>query len=132
MVAVGGRRTLTEIAARSDLPLSTVHRLATELAAWRVLAHDDEGRYRAGPPLWAADASSSASTAGGACAIGTLPVLVACSGSRPSHRDGAGSASGSPMVPMVSASWPSRIARWTSARVASRGRVHAYYSAEEW
>jgi DNA-binding IclR family transcriptional regulator len=56
VVSDGGGRTLTEIAARSGLPLSTVHRLATELAAWRVLARDEEGRYRAGPSLWAAGA----------------------------------------------------------------------------
>ena len=42
-VSEGGGRTLTEIATRSDLPLSTVHRLVTELAAWRVLERDSEG-----------------------------------------------------------------------------------------
>ncbi|HWI01575.1 MAG TPA: IclR family transcriptional regulator [Propionibacteriaceae bacterium] len=47
----GNGYTLTEIAARCELPLSTVHRLATELAAWSLLERDDEGRYRAGPPL---------------------------------------------------------------------------------
>ncbi len=46
-----GSRTLTEIAAHSDLPLSTVHRLATDLLAWRVLERTGDGRYRAGPPL---------------------------------------------------------------------------------
>lgn len=49
-----GNGTLTEIAARADLPLSTVHRLVTELAAWRVLERDVEGRFRAGPSLQAA------------------------------------------------------------------------------
>lgn len=51
VIADCGGCTLTEIAARSDLPLSTVHRLATELAAWRVLARDEEGRYGPGPSL---------------------------------------------------------------------------------
>ncbi|HXV92696.1 MAG TPA: IclR family transcriptional regulator C-terminal domain-containing protein [Pseudonocardia sp.] len=53
-----GGGTLTEIAARSDLPLSTVHRLATELAAWQVLARDADGRYGAGPSLRTAGACS--------------------------------------------------------------------------
>jgi DNA-binding IclR family transcriptional regulator len=52
LVAISeGSRTLTEIAARTELPLSTVHRLATELAAWRVLERTTDGSYRAGPPL---------------------------------------------------------------------------------
>jgi len=47
----GRGRTLTEIATYSDLPLSTVHRLATELAAWGLLERDEDGRYRVGSPL---------------------------------------------------------------------------------
>ena len=43
--------TLTEVAGRLVLPLSTVHRLATGLAAWRVLERTEDGRYRAGRPL---------------------------------------------------------------------------------
>lgn len=51
VVRDGHAETLTEIAARSGMPLSTVHRLATELAAWGLLDRDDEGRFRAdGPP----------------------------------------------------------------------------------
>lgn len=46
-----GSRTLTEIATRCELPLSTVHRLTTELAAWRLLERTKDGTYRAGPPL---------------------------------------------------------------------------------
>ena len=57
-VSEGGGRTLTEIATRSDLPLSTVHRLVTELAAWRVLERDSEGRYRAGASLGKVDGCS--------------------------------------------------------------------------
>src|SRR5918997_7071647 len=43
--------TLTEIAVRSDLPLSTTHRLVGELAAWGVLERTNDGRFQAGPPL---------------------------------------------------------------------------------
>ena len=43
--------TLTEVAGRLGVPLSTVHRLATELAAWRVLERTEDGRYRAGRPV---------------------------------------------------------------------------------
>ena len=46
-----GSRTLTEIAARTELPLSTVHRLTTDLAAWRILDRDLDGTYWVGPPL---------------------------------------------------------------------------------
>lgn len=46
-----GCHRLTEIAARTGLPLSTVHRLATDLAAWRVLERDSDGRFRVGPVL---------------------------------------------------------------------------------
>jgi DNA-binding IclR family transcriptional regulator len=46
-----GSRTLTEIAVRTELPLSTVHRLTTDLAAWGVLDRAHDGRYRVGPPL---------------------------------------------------------------------------------
>lgn len=49
--AEGDSHCLTEIAARSHLPVSTVHRLVTELAAWRILDRDDGGRYWAGSPL---------------------------------------------------------------------------------
>jgi DNA-binding IclR family transcriptional regulator len=58
-ISDGSGRTLTEIATRADLPLSTVHRLASELAAWQVLERDEDGRYTAGPPL---------RTIGGGCA----------------------------------------------------------------
>jgi DNA-binding IclR family transcriptional regulator len=47
----GNGPTLTEIAAWSELPLSTVHRLTSELAAWGLLERDERGRYRAGSPL---------------------------------------------------------------------------------
>ncbi|MCU1480435.1 MAG: hypothetical protein JWQ19_1221 [Subtercola sp.] len=44
--------TLTEIAARARLPLSTAHRLVAEWVAWGGLVRDDEGRYSLGLRLW--------------------------------------------------------------------------------
>jgi DNA-binding IclR family transcriptional regulator len=58
-LAEDGQCTLTEVAGRLDLPLSTVHRLATELAAWRVLERTEDGRYRAGRPLRAMSGACS-------------------------------------------------------------------------
>ncbi|WP_214366919.1 IclR family transcriptional regulator [Pseudonocardia sp. H11422] len=43
--------TLTEIAAATGLPLSTAHRLARELVAWRILDRTEDGDYRVGLPL---------------------------------------------------------------------------------
>ncbi|MGE0299322.1 MAG: IclR family transcriptional regulator [Pseudonocardia sp.] len=50
-----GCHRLSEIAARTGLPLSTVHRLATDLAAWRVLERGADGRFRVGPSLRGTD-----------------------------------------------------------------------------
>jgi DNA-binding IclR family transcriptional regulator len=50
-IAEDSRSTLTEIAARADLPLSTTHRLVAELAAWGVLERTADGHFRAGAPL---------------------------------------------------------------------------------
>ncbi|MGE3287799.1 MAG: IclR family transcriptional regulator [Pseudonocardia sp.] len=47
----GDSHSVTDIAAQCGLPLSTVHRLVAELAAWRLLERDDTGRYRPGRPL---------------------------------------------------------------------------------
>lgn len=44
--------TLTGIARRAGLPLTTAHRLVGELAAWRALERADDGRYRVGLRLW--------------------------------------------------------------------------------
>ncbi|MBW0088587.1 IclR family transcriptional regulator [Pseudonocardia sp. KRD-184] len=44
--------TLTEIARRAALPLSTAHRLVGELAGWGALERGDDGRYRIGLRLW--------------------------------------------------------------------------------
>jgi DNA-binding IclR family transcriptional regulator len=45
-------RTLTEIAAAADLPLSTTHRLVAELVAWRGLTRAADGSYEIGRRIW--------------------------------------------------------------------------------
>lgn len=47
----GESLSITDIAAHCRLPLSTVHRLVGELAAWHVLERDQAGHYRPGRPL---------------------------------------------------------------------------------
>jgi DNA-binding IclR family transcriptional regulator len=44
--------TLSELARRTGLPLTTVHRLTGELARHGLLERDDEQRYRVGLRLW--------------------------------------------------------------------------------
>ncbi|MBC8093140.1 MAG: helix-turn-helix domain-containing protein, partial [Pseudonocardia sp.] len=44
--------TLTELARRADLPLSTAHRLVGELLAWGALERSADGRHRIGLRLW--------------------------------------------------------------------------------
>lgn len=44
--------TLTDLARRAGLPLSTVHRLAAELVTWGALERNTEGRYSVGLRLW--------------------------------------------------------------------------------
>lgn len=44
--------TLTELAERSGLPLSTTHRLVGELAAWGGVVRREDGRYAVGHRLW--------------------------------------------------------------------------------
>ena len=46
---------LTEIATRSQLPLSTAHRLANELADWQVLERDADGGFRIGAAFSCSD-----------------------------------------------------------------------------
>lgn len=43
---------ITEIARRAGLPLSTAHRLVGELTAWGALERGGDGRYRIGLRLW--------------------------------------------------------------------------------
>ena len=47
----GGEHSLTEIARLTGLPISTTHRLVTELAGWGVLERTDESQFRAGSPI---------------------------------------------------------------------------------
>lgn len=47
----GNIHSLTEISHRTELPISTVHRLATELASFGFLERTDDSHYRAGIPL---------------------------------------------------------------------------------
>jgi DNA-binding IclR family transcriptional regulator len=49
--ADGTHHSLTEIARLSGLPISTAHRLATELAAWGMLERNSDGLYRVGSQL---------------------------------------------------------------------------------
>ncbi|WP_225634443.1 IclR family transcriptional regulator [Streptomyces solaniscabiei] len=43
---------LSELARRSGLPVSTVHRMLGDLLAWGALERDTQGRYRIGLRLW--------------------------------------------------------------------------------
>src|SRR4051812_27296540 len=47
----GSSHSLTEIAQLTGLPMSTVHRLATEMASWQLLTRTDDGRYEIGSNL---------------------------------------------------------------------------------
>jgi DNA-binding IclR family transcriptional regulator len=58
----GSEHSLTEIAQLAGLPVSTAHRLTSELASWRLLERTEGGLYRAGLPL------RMMGTAGCACA----------------------------------------------------------------
>lgn len=44
--------TLSDIARRSGLPLSTTHRLLAELEKWQAVDRDEEGTYHVGRRLW--------------------------------------------------------------------------------
>jgi DNA-binding IclR family transcriptional regulator len=47
----GNEHSLTEIAQLTCLPVSTAHRLVTELAGWGLLERTDEARFRVGLPI---------------------------------------------------------------------------------
>ena len=47
----GNEHSLTEIAQLTCLPISTAHRLVTELAGWGILERSDESRFRIGLPI---------------------------------------------------------------------------------
>jgi IclR family transcriptional regulator, acetate operon repressor len=44
-------QSLTAMAHRSGLPVSTAYRISAELARWQFLVRTDEGNYRLGPAL---------------------------------------------------------------------------------
>jgi DNA-binding IclR family transcriptional regulator len=48
----GDELTLSEVARRAGLPLSTAHRLVAEWVRWGGLVRGDDGRYRVGMRLW--------------------------------------------------------------------------------
>lgn len=50
--ASGSTLTLSQVAERTGLPVSTAHRLMGELEDWGALARDDNGRYHVGLRLW--------------------------------------------------------------------------------
>jgi DNA-binding IclR family transcriptional regulator len=47
----GNEHSLTEIARLTCLPVSTAHRLVTELAGWGVLERTDESMFQIGMPI---------------------------------------------------------------------------------
>jgi len=47
----GGNLSLSEIARRSGLPMSTAHRMVADLTSWRMLERDQNGRFRPGLTL---------------------------------------------------------------------------------
>jgi DNA-binding IclR family transcriptional regulator len=47
----GSEHSLTEISQLAGLPISTAHRLTSELASWRLLERTADGRYKAGLAL---------------------------------------------------------------------------------
>jgi len=50
--ASGSTLTLSQVAERTGLPVSTAHRLMGELEDWGALARDDNCRYHVGLRLW--------------------------------------------------------------------------------
>ena len=50
--AEGSTLSLTQIAEHANLPLSTAHRIVTELADWGAVSRDAQGRYQIGIRLW--------------------------------------------------------------------------------
>jgi DNA-binding IclR family transcriptional regulator len=58
----GGAYTLSELAEHTGLPVSTTHRLATELAEWQMLERCDDRRFRPGLSLRTLGGSSCCTT----------------------------------------------------------------------
>jgi DNA-binding IclR family transcriptional regulator len=58
-------QSLTAMAHRSGLPVSTAYRISAELARWQFLIRTDEGDYRLGPALPQPDAVARVPAAAG-------------------------------------------------------------------
>lgn len=78
----GSEHSLTEIARLAALPISTAHRLTSELASWRLLERTEDGSYRAGLPLRAIGAADGAPPSLQERAPCVVEDLVLCTGSR--------------------------------------------------
>jgi DNA-binding IclR family transcriptional regulator len=77
----GSEHSLTEIARLAGLPISTAHRLTSELASWRLLERTDCGHYRAGLPLrmiGTAEAGPPSITERAPCVIEDLSAATRC------------------------------------------------------
>lgn len=74
------RRTLTEIAAATGLPLSTTHRLIAELVAWEGLTRGADGRYEIGRRIWVLGSLSAVSRELRAIALPFMQDLSATTG----------------------------------------------------
>jgi len=77
---VHSRRTLTEIAAATGLPLSTTHRLIAELVAWEGLTRGADGRYEIGRRIWVLGSLSAVSRELRAIALPFMQDLSATTG----------------------------------------------------
>jgi DNA-binding IclR family transcriptional regulator len=82
----GSEHSLTEISQLAGLPISTAHRLTSELASWRLLERTDDGRYRAGLPLrmigtrvlGSADAGAPSIAERAPCVLEDLAAVTRC------------------------------------------------------
>jgi len=74
------RRTLSEIAAATGLPLSTTHRLIAELVAWEGLHRGADGRYEIGRRIWVLGSLSAVSRELRAIALPFMQDLSATTG----------------------------------------------------
>lgn len=78
--AAHSRRSLTEIAAATGLPLSTTHRLIAELVEWEGLTRGADGRYEIGRRIWALGSLSAVSRELRAIALPFMQDLSATTG----------------------------------------------------
>jgi DNA-binding IclR family transcriptional regulator len=77
----GNEHTLTEISRRAGLPISTAHRLMTELADRQMLVRLDDGVYRAGAAMRtfrAVDGSVPSLAERAPCVLEDLSAVTKC------------------------------------------------------